>query len=118
MTLFFREISKQLGRTSSPSTPHRASSADQIPPRQLPLASPDMQRNFWQIDFNELSYDESDVIGSGRSAIVYKGTFRQQEVAIKILKETPDVDQLVEFQKELDVLSRIRTPNLVFFYGG
>jgi serine/threonine protein kinase len=48
---------------------------------------------------------------------VYKGTFRQQEVAIKILKETPDVDQLVEFQKELDVLSRIRTPNLVFFYG-
>jgi hypothetical protein len=29
---------------------------------------------YWQIDFSELSYKQSDVIGTGRSAIVYRGT--------------------------------------------
>lgn len=38
---------------------------------------------YWEIDYDELTYTERDVIGRGRSAIVYKGFWREQEVAMK-----------------------------------
>jgi len=69
---------------------------------------------YWEIDFSELSYNKQDIIGSGRSATVYRGLFRGQKVAIKVLKELPEDGS---FEKELEVLSHIRTPKLVFFYG-
>lgn len=69
------------------------------------------------IDYGELQYDEGVAVGSGKSAYVYKGLYRNQTVAIKVLKETPSAEQLVEFQKELEVWTKIRSPHLVFFYG-
>lgn len=69
----------------------------------------------------------------GRVARVYKGYWRQQEVAIKVLKEIPDAEQLIEFQvsnflfveiqhfkyqqKELEILREVRSANCVLFYG-
>lgn len=41
------------------------------------------QKQFWLIDHSELKYNNNDIIGSGRSAVVYRGLFRQQRVAIK-----------------------------------
>jgi predicted unusual protein kinase regulating ubiquinone biosynthesis (AarF/ABC1/UbiB family) len=80
-----------------------------------------------------LSYKESDIIGVGRVARVYKGYWRQQEVAIKVLREIPDAEQLIEFQvsyflfveiqhveypqKELEILREVRSANCVLFYG-
>ena len=71
-------------------------------------------QQYWMIDYSELTYSTSDLIGSGKSANVYRGVFREQRVAIKVLKEVPEDGS---FEKELQVLSRIRTPYLVFFYG-
>eukprot|EP01119_Soliformovum_irregulare_P018627 TRINITY_DN575_c0_g1_i1.p1 TRINITY_DN575_c0_g1~~TRINITY_DN575_c0_g1_i1.p1 ORF type:complete len:1549 (+),score=441.45 TRINITY_DN575_c0_g1_i1:27-4673(+) len=73
---------------------------------------------FWAIDFRELHYSPNDLIGSGKSANVYKGTYRHQVVAIKVFTNTPDAEQLIEFKKELQILSTVRTPNLAYFYGG
>jgi len=54
-------------------------------------------------------------IGEGGFAIVYKGYWREQEVAVKALKRTflePD-----EFFKEMNLLIKLRTPFIVNFIG-
>lgn len=66
----------------------------------------DEQNSFWAIDYNELCFEEKDIIGHGKYARVYRGKFRQQEVAIKVLKQNPDAESFVEFKKELDIFSR------------
>ena len=43
--------------------------------------------------------------------------WRNQEVAIKVLKNAPDVEELMEFKKEFDIISSIRSPFIVYFYG-
>ncbi len=74
---------------------------------------------YWQIDPTELSYNPNkDLIGQGKNSKVYHGIFRSQEVAIKVFKQQLDAEQFLEFQKELDILAKVRTPNLIFFYGG
>jgi hypothetical protein len=54
------------------------------------LVEPEVKKG-WQIPYDELEYDETgasgSIIGQGVSAIVYKGKFRDQEVAIKVLKQ-------------------------------
>jgi len=69
----------------------------------------------WQIDANELEF--SKVLGEGTSAQVFRGTYRSQEVAIKVLKEKTDAKTLLEFRKEFEIMSALRSPHVVFFYG-
>lgn len=69
----------------------------------------------WELDTNELEFKEE--VGQGVSATVFKGIYRGQDVAIKVLKETIGHKEKSDFEKEFDMMKRIRSPNVVFFFG-
>eukprot|EP01117_Protostelium_nocturnum_P006194 TRINITY_DN2234_c0_g1_i2.p1 TRINITY_DN2234_c0_g1~~TRINITY_DN2234_c0_g1_i2.p1 ORF type:complete len:1771 (+),score=730.99 TRINITY_DN2234_c0_g1_i2:165-5477(+) len=110
------ETTVQMGTTSAPSN-EVAVLSSVLPPAFADKKIIEDSSIYWQIESEELEYDPKNMIGSGASANVYRGKYRQQDVAIKILKTVPNEEDLIEIQKELEVLSRLRTPNLVFFYG-
>jgi len=66
---------------------------------KLALGVDDVLTGFsWEIKSDELAFVKQ--VGEGASAKVWKGEFRTQEVAIKVLKEKVNADQLKDFQKE------------------
>lgn len=69
----------------------------------------------WVIDSRELTF--VDKLGIGSSAKVYKGIYRSQQVAVKVLKSMPEGKQLTDFQKEFEIMSSLRSPHVVYFYG-
>ncbi|KAK4571573.1 hypothetical protein RGQ29_030119 [Quercus rubra] len=70
------------------------------------------------MEINELThdFDPSRKIGEGRYGTVYRGILRHMHVAIKMLPSYGSQSQL-DFQKEVEVLSRVRHPNLVTVIG-
>lgn len=68
----------------------------------------------WEINPQEIEFVE--LIGEGTSCAVYKGTYRGQEVALKVLKDI-NTKQLTNFVKEFDIVSVFRSPHVVFFFG-
>ena len=58
-------------------------------------------------------------IGAGASAEVYKGTYKEADVAIKKLRIFPSTtdNTLKEFKREVSTLTQVRHPNLVLFMG-
>eukprot|EP01089_Gocevia_fonbrunei_P014277 TRINITY_DN3876_c0_g1_i1.p1 TRINITY_DN3876_c0_g1~~TRINITY_DN3876_c0_g1_i1.p1 ORF type:complete len:497 (+),score=74.25 TRINITY_DN3876_c0_g1_i1:52-1491(+) len=69
----------------------------------------------WQIMTEDLTFLEE--VGRGASSRVFKGKYRGQEVAIKLLNESIDGKHLQEFKKELEIMIQLRCPKVVFFYG-
>eukprot|EP00012_Vannella_robusta_P006723 CAMPEP_0206201394 /NCGR_PEP_ID=MMETSP0166-20121206/11513_1 /ASSEMBLY_ACC=CAM_ASM_000260 /TAXON_ID=95228 /ORGANISM="Vannella robusta, Strain DIVA3 518/3/11/1/6" /LENGTH=805 /DNA_ID=CAMNT_0053620043 /DNA_START=36 /DNA_END=2449 /DNA_ORIENTATION=- len=82
---------------------------------QFSNATPHMLSHTWEINASELQFTTR--LGEGTSAQVFKGTYRSQEVAIKVLKEKAEAKVLEEFQKEFEIMSSLRSPHVVFFYG-
>ncbi|ELR16527.1 protein kinase domain containing protein [Acanthamoeba castellanii str. Neff] len=56
-------------------------------------------------------------IGQGSFGTVYKANYRGQEVAAKVLNSQMDRRQLAEFQKEVDIMTRLRCPYVLNFVG-
>lgn len=72
------------------------------------------KRQEWDIDFSELEC--SKLIGEGYSGQVFEGTWKGQEVAVKVLKsQTPTKKATEEFHKEASVLANLRHPNIILF---
>lgn len=67
------------------------------------------------IDGRQLEYLQH--LGSGAAGDVYKGLYRQKPVAIKVLKEMTADTEVEEFKKEFEIMSAVRHPHVVFFYG-
>eukprot|EP01128_Nolandella_sp_AFSM9_P008598 TRINITY_DN5285_c0_g1_i2.p1 TRINITY_DN5285_c0_g1~~TRINITY_DN5285_c0_g1_i2.p1 ORF type:complete len:730 (-),score=158.21 TRINITY_DN5285_c0_g1_i2:138-2327(-) len=57
------------------------------------------------------------LLGAGASGEVFKGLYHGKPVAIKLLKDMALQDEVDEFKKEFEILSKVRHPNVVFFYG-
>eukprot|EP01103_Thecamoeba_quadrilineata_P014173 TRINITY_DN414_c0_g1_i2.p1 TRINITY_DN414_c0_g1~~TRINITY_DN414_c0_g1_i2.p1 ORF type:complete len:626 (+),score=95.19 TRINITY_DN414_c0_g1_i2:617-2494(+) len=70
----------------------------------------------WGIDVGELEFGEK--IGNGASAEVHRGKYRGQDVAIKILTKKMENKHIDEFMKELLIMKNLRSPFVVYFYGG
>ncbi|KAF8027065.1 hypothetical protein BT93_E0090 [Corymbia citriodora subsp. variegata] len=62
------------------------------------------------------NFDPSLKIGEGGCGIVYRGFLRHTPVAIKMMK-FPSMQGSQEFQQEVDVLSKVRHPNLITLIG-
>ncbi|GMH22462.1 hypothetical protein Nepgr_024305 [Nepenthes gracilis] len=60
-------------------------------------------------------FDPSMTIGKGGYGCTYRGFLRGAEVAVKM--PHPDMSSHREFQQEVDVLSKLRHPNLVTLMG-
>ncbi|GMH00514.1 hypothetical protein Nepgr_002353 [Nepenthes gracilis] len=72
--------------------------------------------SFLEIEEATNNFDRSMKIGEGGYGSIYKGLLRHIEVAVKILH--PDSSQgPQEFQQEVDILSKLRHPNLVILLG-
>ena len=69
----------------------------------------------------KLHYDDvlcDKQIGEGSFGVVFKGTFRGNEVAVKKMKEIgATADSLEEFEKEVEMLDKFRCEQIVHFYG-
>ena len=57
-------------------------------------------------------------IGEGSFGVVFRGTFRGQDAAIKKMKEVDaSADSMAEFEKEVAMLDKFRCDEIVHFYG-
>jgi tRNA A-37 threonylcarbamoyl transferase component Bud32 len=70
------------------------------------------------IDFDEIQINRQLIIGDGAYGTVYRGKYRGQDVAIKVLKiqDMPD-EMLDEFDREIDLMTKLRHKNIVQFVG-
>ncbi|KAH3758060.1 serine/threonineprotein kinase [Pelomyxa schiedti] len=72
----------------------------------------------WAIPWSEIKqHIEKKPFGNGSFAKLYKGVWRNQCVAVKVLKDKPDKRAIQDFKKEFSLLSELRSPNIVYFYG-
>ncbi|KAJ0505834.1 putative dual-specificity kinase TKL-Pl-4 family [Helianthus annuus] len=70
----------------------------------------------WEIDPKFLTFDHK--VASGSFGDLYKGTYRSQEVAIKMLKaEHITTNMQQEFAQEVYIMRKIRHKNVVQFIG-
>ncbi|XP_061364478.1 U-box domain-containing protein 32 [Gastrolobium bilobum] len=72
--------------------------------------------SFMEINEATHDFDPSWKVGEGRYGSVYKGLLRNMHVAIKMLPSYGCQSQL-EFQHQVEVLSRVRHPNLLTLIG-
>ncbi|KAE8660472.1 U-box domain-containing protein 33 [Hibiscus syriacus] len=72
--------------------------------------------SFAEIEEATLNFDPSLKIGEGGYGNIYKGILRHTTVAIKLLHSN-SLQGPSEFQQEVDVLSKMRHPNMVTLIG-
>ncbi|RDY03652.1 U-box domain-containing protein 32, partial [Mucuna pruriens] len=72
--------------------------------------------SFLEINEATHDFDPSWKIGEGRYGSVYKGLLHNMHVAIKMLPSY-GCQSLLEFQHQVEVLSRVRHPNLLTLIG-
>ncbi|KAL5572863.1 hypothetical protein UlMin_022460 [Ulmus minor] len=95
--------------------------AEELRRKQGEGTSTNMPQFFSEFSFSEIeeatrNFDLSLKIGEGGYGSIYKGLLRYTQVAIKML-HAHSMQGPSEFQQEVDVLSKLRHPNLVTLIG-
>jgi serine/threonine protein kinase len=96
-------------------TKEEADSAKALAKILAQLESLKIDRKDWIIDANDLEFTKK--LGSGAAGDVFKGLYKNQQVAIKVLKESMEEKELSEFKKELAIISSVKSPHTVYFFG-
>jgi len=71
----------------------------------------------WKIGWEDLVFSERDQIGSGSFCTVYRGTCRGKEVAIRVLKKCLSKEDVLSFEREVQLISSFPHPNICLFMG-
>ncbi|XP_039002810.1 serine/threonine-protein kinase STY46-like isoform X2 [Hibiscus syriacus] len=80
------------------------------------VAIPNDGIDVWEIDPRHLKFENK--VASGSYGDLYKGTYRSQEVAIKVLKpESINTDLQREFAQEIFIMRKVRHKNVVQLIG-
>ncbi|KAE8709411.1 U-box domain-containing protein 33 [Hibiscus syriacus] len=95
--------------------------AEELRKSRAESSSAHMHQSFTEFSFAEieeatLNFDLSLKIGEGGYGSIYKGILRHTTVAIKLLHSN-SLQGPSEFQQEVDVLSKMRHPNMVTLIG-
>ena len=70
----------------------------------------------WNIDSSTISIGKK--LGSGSFGEVFKATWFEKQVAVKILfKQNLAEDSLDSFKREVEIMSKLRHPNVLLFIG-
>ena len=107
---------------SSASNPSLSGSLDEDEPETKPETVNDIQSRFattnviishtWEVDATELKFTKR--LGEGTSAKVFRGTYRGQDVAIKVLKDKAEAKVLEEFKKEFEIMRFFSSASFYF----
>jgi len=104
-------LNNKIGRIKEP----ELKDADQVPASPH-VKIPTDETSVWEINYDLLSF--GDIVASGSSGNLYKGSYCSQEVAIKVLKvEGVNANALREFAHEVYIMRKIRHKNVVQFIG-
>ncbi|KAG0577472.1 hypothetical protein M758_5G151700 [Ceratodon purpureus] len=73
----------------------------------------------WEIDPNEIELETSELIGKGSFGEIRKTLWRGTPVAVKTIRPSLHNDRMVvkDFQHEVQLLVKVRHPNIVQFIG-
>lgn len=69
----------------------------------------------WLVDYSDLKFITK--MGRGVSSTVWKGTLKEEEVAIKVLRLEQKMQDLRDFKEELFIMSQLKSPYIVHFFG-
>jgi tRNA A-37 threonylcarbamoyl transferase component Bud32 len=84
-----------------------------------PLSPPLPKRVDWEISPSEINLDDSELIGKGSFGEIRKASWRGTPVAVKTIRPSLSKDRMVvkDFRHEVELLVKIRHPNIVQFLG-
>ncbi|KAK7394760.1 hypothetical protein VNO78_15298 [Psophocarpus tetragonolobus] len=95
--------------------------AEELRRKQGEASGTHVPQLFSEFSFSEIkeatsNFSPSSKIGEGGYGSIFKGVLRHTEVAIKMLHSN-SMQGPLEFQQEVDVLSKLRHPNLITLIG-
>ncbi|KAK8622253.1 hypothetical protein V6N13_117176 [Hibiscus sabdariffa] len=109
------KIEKQSWLKQHTSAPTKDSEGNKTNGDQYYVAIPNDGTDVWEIDSRHLKLENK--VASGSYGDLYKGTYRSQEVAVKILKPERIDDIHKDFAQEVFIMRKVRHKNVVQFIG-
>jgi serine/threonine protein kinase len=76
-----------------------------------------MTRRFGQVDFNDIHFDQTNIIGDGGSCVVYKAPVFGMICAVKVLPLQASGWEEQQFDSEVKLLSAVQHPHLCRYYA-
>jgi tRNA A-37 threonylcarbamoyl transferase component Bud32 len=89
------------------------------PENVIQVAPPLPSNRDWEIDPSEIEMKDSELIGKGSFGEIRKALWRGTPVAVKTIRPSLSNDRMVvkDFQHEVQLLVKVRHPNIVQFLG-
>ena len=83
---------------------------------RLSRTDPRLSDSSWEIDIHDIHFGPR--IGRGAYGEVFKCVYRETDVAVKLFIDQDISDKVLEaFRKEVDILKKLRHPNILHFMG-